>query len=101
MRIDQLKKFLMKNVRVILMTAAIMLAVSAAFATKISKRFFTTAYVAPAPTSCQVTTAPAVCNTVGTVICTVNTGGVPTTYYRDILETDNGYFCLNAFRKDP
>ena len=79
------------------MTAAILLAVSAAFATKLSKKFFVTAYVPPAPTSCQMTTKPDICNTVGTAFCTI----AGNTFYQSINMTDHGYFCLTEFRKDP
>jgi hypothetical protein len=87
----------MKNIRVILMAAAILLAVTAAFATKVSKKFFVTAYVQAASTSCQMTSAPAVCNTTGSAICTVISGGNPTTFYQGI----SGNQCVNAFKKAP
>ena len=72
-----------------MMAAAIMLAVGAAFATKASKKFFVTAYVAAAPTSCQTTTKPSICNTIGSQICTLSQ-----TFYQQPG-------CSNAFRKDP
>jgi hypothetical protein len=77
----------MKKSRLFMMIAAVVIAVGGAFATNQSKKFFVTSYVLAAPTSCQMTSPPADCNTSGGNLCEVQGN----THYQSA--------CFNAFRR--
>ena len=86
----------MKKLRTMMMIAAVVVAVGSAFATSYAKKYFVVAYVPPAWTSCQMTSKPDICNTIGSQFCTINGN----TFYQNINMTPWGYFCVTEFRKD-
>ncbi|HZY81376.1 MAG TPA: hypothetical protein VFE50_17760 [Cyclobacteriaceae bacterium] len=84
----------MKNFKMIVTAAAVAIAMLGAVATSHAKKnFFSSAYVWVSSTSCQLTTKPAICNTIDVPFCVV--GG--SRFFQSMVQNPR-YVCVNEYR---